>query len=788
MKSTLTFLTLIFAAACSQDHKPREIVPDIPDTEPPTFVAMPHVRDVNAHQATVVVAINERGTLAAAVSDKGDFQLAASDLLAAEKEGVQQLALSAHHHVAITFHELKPGTRYKVLLAARDETGNEQDEPTALYFTTADSDRVVASLNQPAPALLGLPWTFKPQWDNPVVNLALVDGPAWLQWDSHNQWVTGVPEGSIPLPVSFTFTLVIQEPGYEGQQTFTVPLIGDPLVPYAWHLKNSGQTSFAWFTGTPGVDINLAPAVAQGLTGKGIKIRIADTGLQINHPDLVANINVDDSFNFASWSPNGCTICDPHDPSPLPVPGATGDHGTTVAGIAAAQGWNNIGSRGIAPDAELSGMNLLSPEVEPTAEHFIYQLNGDVDIVNQSFGTNTQGLEKNLQIDPLYDSTMEANTIRGRNGRGTIYVKAAGNGDSQREDANFDPMNTTPWTMVVGAVNALGEKSSYSTPGSSLWISAPGGEYGFQSEYERTAALELPKLSFTPAILSTDFSSPEFPCQWGYAKRPDFFFEENQGLENPYQLFSLGRSSGFNMGWHGLNPTCDYTASMNGTSAATPMIAGVVALLLEKNPSLTWRDVKHILATTARVTDRDRPEEIITIAGHRFVRTQSWKVNAGGYPFHNGYGFGLVDVGAAVVMADPATYRPLHPQVYTDWEMGGNQLENIPVNDPWGVIQDYQQRDRHLIVETVQIRINIRHKNMSHIGIRLESPSGTSSILLPAHNGAYYADFQDMVLASNAFYNEPAEGTWKINVVDGKGGTDGNGVLQSWSIRYLGHY
>lgn len=781
--------TILAAFSCSKQESAKVITPTITDHIAPKFITPPQTRSITHSSVDIITSLDENGTVIATLSDQENFHLTTPELLALDKQDPHliKLSLAAHHHKTVHFEQLTPNQRYKVLLVAVDENGNEQPQPTILQFTTLGTNNAVTFINEAPSARQGIPWFFKPQLDRTINNIALVDAPVWLQWEDKNFLVTGIPDAESYGQHQFTFTLVVKEPGYEGSRTYTVPMNGDPLAAYAWHLENRGQTSFAWFGGKPGIDINLNPAMIEGLTGKGIKIRIVDSGLQMNHPDLVTNINAADSFNFASWNPHGCTICDPNDPSPLPVPGAPGDHGTSVAGIAGAMGWNDIGSRGVAPDVELSGMNLLSPEVEPTDEHFIYQLNGDVDIVNQSFGANTKGLEKNLQLDSLYDSTMETNVIRGRNGKGIIYVKAAGNGFDIREDANFDPVNTTPWTIVVGAVNALGEKASYSTPGSNLWISAPAGEYGFQSEYTRLTDISLPKLSFTPAIITTDFTSSEFPCQWGFSKRPNFFYEENKNLESPYLLFSLGQSSGFNMGWNALNPTCDYTATMNGTSAATPIISGVVALLMQKNPYLTWRDIKHILATTARKIDAERDEESTTINGHRFVRTQSWKTNAAGYAFHNWYGFGLVDVGAALKMADPATYQPLPDYHYTDWESAGN-VETIPTNDPWGILQDFTQRDKHLIAETVQIKINIHHLDMSHIGLILESPSGTTSILLPPQNGAYYKDFQEMVFSSQAFYNEGVEGVWKLNVVDGKGGIETNGQLISWSIRFLGHY
>ena len=51
------------------------------------------------------------------------------------------------------------------------------------------------------------------------------------------------------------------------------------------------------------------------------------------------------------------------------------------------------------------------------------------------------------------------------------------------------------------------------------------------------------------------------------------------------------------------NKNCNYTANLNGTSFAAPIVSGAVALILEANPDLNWRQVKHILAYTAKKID-----------------------------------------------------------------------------------------------------------------------------------------------------------------------------------------
>ena len=86
-----------------------------------------------------------------------------------------------------------------------------------------------------------------------------------------------------------------------------------------------------------------------------------------------------------------------------------------------------------------------------------------------------------------------------------------------------------------------------------------------------------------------------------------------------------------------------YYEEFGGTSAAAPIVAGVAALLRDANPDLTWRDLKLILAATARKNDpgNDGWED-----GARKYGSASDR-----YHFNREYGFGMVDAGAAVNLA-----------------------------------------------------------------------------------------------------------------------------------------
>src|SRR5690349_549433 len=92
----------------------------------------------------------------------------------------------------------------------------------------------------------------------------------------------------------------------------------DPLFRYQWFLNNTGQSG-----GAPGSDINVLPVWPQ-YTGKGVEVAIVDDGVQLNHPDLAANIDVNASWDAVTNRPGGGPVDSDDDKA---------DHGTAVAGF-----------------------------------------------------------------------------------------------------------------------------------------------------------------------------------------------------------------------------------------------------------------------------------------------------------------------------------------------------------------------------------------------------------------------------------------------------------------------
>ena len=125
----------------------------------------------------------------------------------------------------------------------------------------------------------------------------------------------------------------------------------DPLFAEQWHLGNTGQTGFSDRAGVAGADLRMTGAIASNRNGAGVKLAVVDTGLETCHPDLAANAAAGGSFHFGYSRTAGGSAFDPFNF------GVLGDHGTSVAGVAAAVANNGLGGRGVAPAVTVVGFN-----------------------------------------------------------------------------------------------------------------------------------------------------------------------------------------------------------------------------------------------------------------------------------------------------------------------------------------------------------------------------------------------------------------------------------------------
>ena len=209
-----------------------------------------------------------------------------------------------------------------------------------------------------------------------------------------------------------------------------------------------------------------------------------------------------------------------------------------------------------------------------------------------------------------------------------------------------------------------------------------------------------------------------------------------------------------------------YTHSFGGTSSATPLAAGVVALLLESNPNLGWRDVKEILVRSATKVNPTHAD---------------WIDNAAGYHFNHDYGAGLINAQAAVALA--AGWTNLGPQTTQQIAQTGLSVA-IPDGSTTGVTRTFTVPGNVLMrVEHATLHITATHGKRGDMNITLTSPGGTVSKLFVTHTGDANLDM-DWTFSSVRHWGESAAGNWSVKVSDLTGGN--LGTLTSATLTLYG--
>ena len=498
-------------------------------------------------------------------------------------------------------------------------------------------------------------------------------------------------EGASPAVLAALGPLLMEDPRLTGvhfllyRQRTRRFVPNDPQFPVQWHLQNTGQGG-----GRAGLDLNVTPAWER-VKGNGIRIAIVDDGLQLTHPDLLPNV---DTSNDHDWNDNT-----PDDPSP---DAAQDFHGTACAGVAAGRGNNQLGISGTAPEATLVGLRLIAgPSSDAEEAEALAWKPQVIDIYSNSWGPDDDGRTLE-EPGPLARAALANGAATGRNGKGSLFLFAAGNGRAEKDDSNYDGYANSIYTITVAALGNDGGATTYSEPGANILITAPssGGSRD---------------------IVTTDLTG----------------------------------ANGRNQSGKGGNlADTDYTNTFSGTSAACPMVAGCVALLLEANSSLGWRDVQEILIRSANKVNPSDP---------------GWIRNGIGLFFHHDYGAGLLDADAAVELALTWSPRPLA----TSWtaEETGLVLP-IPDHNSAGIVRNFQLPGPGLQMEHVTMRVDLRHPNRGQLNVTLTSPSGTVSRLASQHQDSG-DDYQDWTFSTVRCWGENPMGVWSLQISDTVSGTSG---------------
>ncbi|MBP6816420.1 MAG: S8 family serine peptidase [Burkholderiaceae bacterium] len=401
---------------------------------------------------------------------------------------------------------------------------------------------------------------------------------------------------------------------------------------------------------------------------------------------------------------------------PLPC-AADDDHGTAVAGIIAARDNNGVGGAGIAPRAGLVGYNALATSFVADLNDALGRGLADNGVYNNSWGSPDNGVLH--RADASYLATIDNGIASGRGGRGAVYVFPAGNGGCYGTDS-----------------------------GTGACISETSGLDGY-----------------------TNHRGVIVACSVDHRGRKPSYAEPGANL------LVCGPSSNDNdsIGITTLALLGGFRNDFNGSSAATPMVSGVAALILAANPQLTWRDVRLILAQTARRNDS-------TDTG--------WVTSAFG-PAHNGkYGFGVADANAAVAAARTWTSvggasslkscgpYSRTPNTALPDSSGGSvavRSDSVAVGADCAITR----------IEYVEVAFTASHAYAGDLRVRLVSPNGLVSELASERVcGGACGSFDDWRFGSVRHLGEPAAGSWTLQVSDAQ--AEDTGTWQAWGLRFWG--
>ena len=313
----------------------------------------------------------------------------------------------------------------------------------------------------------------------------------------------------------------------------------DPLYDRQWYLENTGTP--LQFNGTPGADIQVNDAWNIS-KGTDIIVAILDSGIDTLHSEFTGRLLPGfDAFATDSINTNGYPFLNFNQNA----------HGTACAGIVGAAQDNEIGISGVAPEAILVPVRIffyieLNNQIVPftnmnallTGSAYSWNTIG-ADVISCSAGLTEEFINL-LTIDTTIcnEELLMAHT-EGRNGKGTAMFFSAGNENSPNVlwPAN---LNTT---IAVGASDMCDTRKRPNDCSGENWGSDYGETLDFVAPGVKIATCDI---SGTP----------------GYAGN-------------------------------------DYSLNFNGTSAACPIAAGIGALLLAENPSLTSNEIRHLLNITS---------------------------------------------------------------------------------------------------------------------------------------------------------------------------------------------
>ena len=378
---------------------------------------------------------------------------------------------------------------------------------------------------------------------------------------------------------------------------------------------------------------------------------------------------------------------------------------------------NDIGMRGVAPRANIYAYSRNEPIF--TEDDLAAAMIRD--LADTAVSNNSWIWHGYLHLPrrppAVWEMAVERGVTEGFDNKGIFYVFGAGNGYQSLQQANFNGAANYFAVTAACAVDYTDRRSPYSETGVNLWICAPSS--GSVS-------------GLLPHIATTTVGSR-------------------------------------------------YVDDFGGTSAAAPIVSGVAALVRAADTDLTWRDVKLILAASARKNDRSNTNWVTGALEYGSTTDR--------YSYNHEYGFGVVDAAAAVALASNWTKLPSLRKITRTGTGDTVTIPDAAMDETPGatitrsVMIDADEVD---FVEFVAIEMTLDHPAIRDLDITLESPNGNTSALSTSNPHPQSLPFDgNHRFGSARHLGEDAAGEWKIHLVDNNNESEGD--LEAWTITVYGH-
>ncbi|WOD41448.1 S8 family serine peptidase [Nodosilinea sp. E11] len=502
----------------------------------------------------------------------------------------------------------------------------------------------------------------------------------------------------------------------------------DDRYPQQWHLFHRGGANLA-----AGSHIFAEAAWDVTRGARSVVIAVSDDGFDLNHPDLqgvgklVGPLDLQDK-----------------DAVPLPTK-QTDNHGTAVAGLAIGEE-NTTGIVGVAPGCALMPIRTTGFIDDGAIEQlFDEAVRRGADVIVCSWSPAANYFPLTLRQT---NALTRAATL-GRNGKGCVIVFSAGNANRPLSGTINEmqwPQNAlsgpTRWlsgfaihpdVIAVSASTSLGTKAAYSNWGEHVAVAAPSNN--------AAPSMALPQVG---------------TVQTGPPLRQ---YQPGLGMVTSDRTQGAGYSND------------DYTNAFGGTSSSCPVVAGVAGLMLSVNPNLTARQVREILQITAdKIVDRNPDPQL---------GLQYGTYDANGHS--QWFGYGKVNAAAAV--------REAQRRAFAGRQLGQVVRQQtqpslaIPDHQPGGVESGMAIAATGPVVD-LQVEVSLDHEFLGDISLTLVAPSGAAVLLQGRTLGRQRALRTTYTLPTTPgltrLIGQPAQGTWRLRVVDNAPGA--TGTLLTWGL------